>query len=64
MYCHHYTTEYQGFKTEFINYCREKQQHVNLEDLGCPKWIEASPEEMEQRKKVWDMWIRVQEVRK
>lgn len=60
MYCQYYTTEYQGYRTEFINYCREEKRRVRLEDLGCPKWIEASQEQMDQRQKVWNTWVRVQ----
>lgn len=62
--CTHYTTEYQGKYTEFTNYCREKKCRVCLLDCGCRSWERASAEQMEQREKVWNDWIKIEVMQK
>lgn len=53
--CINYSPEYQGYATEFINYCKLKKEQIELNGF-CIKWSEASDEEMAMRKKVWKLW--------
>lgn len=59
MNCHHYTTEYQGWKCEFIHYCRVQKHQVSLEHPACRNWEPASAEEMSMREKVWGQWAEI-----
>lgn len=53
--CVSYSPEYQGWRTEFINYCVRKKEQIELES-SCLKWEAADSKEIEIRKKIWKLW--------